>query len=79
MKLKKRTIHATDEKWEQIRRHAKSKKRSISNFLLLAADSEMSKHPHRESLEVIVESILEKKLSERFPTKGDGAEGNVCK
>jgi len=76
MKLKKRTIHATDEKWEQIRRHAKSKKRSISNFLLFAADAEMSKHPRKESLEAIVEAKVRQMLQEGFPTRATPPDGH---
>jgi hypothetical protein len=47
MERKKRAFYATDEEYEEIRRYAEERDRTVSNFALYAMKVEMSKTKKR--------------------------------
>ena len=58
----KRTFRATDAEYQMIREYARSKRHTISDFMVSAAMSEINKHVRREGLEQLIRSVVLEEL-----------------
>ena len=58
-----------------IRECAKSKHRSVSEFLLSAGLAEINRHVPKKGFQEMVESIIDNYMKTHFPARGEGSEG----
>jgi len=79
MTRKKRTFRATNTEYRMIQSYAKSKGRTVSDFVRHAALSEIKKHVPREGLKEVlkplVKEIVQELSEDLFPTRGNAIEG----
>ena len=64
---RKITFRATDTEYKMIKEYARSTRRTVSNFMLSAAMSEMNRHIPRKTLEGLIRSIIQEELKNASP------------
>lgn len=71
----KRTVYATDEKWDLIGAYAEQRGRSISNFLIETAMSEITRHAAKPAFRELVKELVLEVIKDCFPSKGEAIGG----
>ena len=74
MTKKKRTVHATDEKWDLIQAYAAHRGRSVSSYLIETAISEISRHAAKPAFKELVKELVLEAVKELFPSKVGASE-----
>ena len=77
MTKKKRTVHATDEKWDLIQAYAAHRGRSASSYLIETAISEISRHAAKPAFKELVRECVLEVLKDVFPSTGGQSEDGL--